>query len=362
MTLDLRSRLRGCLLGGAVGDAIGAPIEFSSLDAIRAAYGPGGLTEMLPPFHFTDDTQMTLFTCEGLLRSAMMLEAGGVSHPPTQVHDSYLRWLATQDADLFGDDAIQPAEVPLHAGMLMADVRMHRQEAPGMSCLTALRSGRAGTTGNRINDSKGCGGVMRAAPAGFLTPGVPIGGSAAEAYAAGVEVAALTHGHDFGFEPAGLLAAMVHLIMAGSSIRDAYETSRELTSDALASVIDVAVALGSGQPPSPEEIEGSLGGGWVGEEALAIAIACSIDAPDFSTGVLASINHSGDTDSTGSICGNLLGALLGVEAIPERWLRALDGADLVLEVADDCAAWIIEEPRGDVPDETFSRLFGRYVS
>lgn len=62
----------GCLLGGAVGDALGAPVEFMSLDAILRKFGPSGITEYFPAFGktgaITDDTQMTLFTAEGMLR------------------------------------------------------------------------------------------------------------------------------------------------------------------------------------------------------------------------------------------------------------------------------------------------------
>src|SRR5256885_6004739 len=68
-----RRRYRGCLLGGAVGDALGAPVEFMSLAEIRAQFGRGGITEYTTAFDrkgaITDDTQMTLFTAEGLLRA-----------------------------------------------------------------------------------------------------------------------------------------------------------------------------------------------------------------------------------------------------------------------------------------------------
>ena len=75
------SRLYGCLYGGAVGDALGAPVEFMSLAEIRARFGPSGLTEYVEqPPAFTDDTQMTLWTAEGFLRAHnRWLERGIVS-------------------------------------------------------------------------------------------------------------------------------------------------------------------------------------------------------------------------------------------------------------------------------------------
>ena len=69
-----RDRIRGSLLGGAVGDTLGAPIEFESLREIRARFGPEGLRKPAPAFGrvgaITDDTQMTLFTAEGLILAA----------------------------------------------------------------------------------------------------------------------------------------------------------------------------------------------------------------------------------------------------------------------------------------------------
>lgn len=93
-------RALGCLLGGAVGDALGAPIEFLSTDEIRARWGPEGLTNFEPHRgrrgSITDDTQMTFFTAEGLIRGAVRGRERGVSSLPSVVHHAYLRWLHTQ--------------------------------------------------------------------------------------------------------------------------------------------------------------------------------------------------------------------------------------------------------------------------
>jgi ADP-ribosyl-[dinitrogen reductase] hydrolase len=72
-----------------------------------------------------------------------------------------------------------------------------------------------------------------------------------------------------------------------------------------------------------------LGGGWVGEEALAIAVTCAIGAPDFHDGVLAAVNHAGDSDSTGTIAGNLLGAIGGTRQLPPGWLSAIELGDVI---------------------------------
>ena len=69
-----KSYYHGCLMGGAIGDAFGAPVEFMSYDKIIMKYGQEGLISLTLPFEgnralITDDTQLTLFTAEGLLRS-----------------------------------------------------------------------------------------------------------------------------------------------------------------------------------------------------------------------------------------------------------------------------------------------------
>lgn len=65
--LSMRSdKIKGCLIGGAVGDALGYPIEFMSIEQIRYKYGPSGITDYVDT-QISDDTQMTLFTLDGLL-------------------------------------------------------------------------------------------------------------------------------------------------------------------------------------------------------------------------------------------------------------------------------------------------------
>jgi ADP-ribosylglycohydrolase len=98
--LTSHSRIRGCLLGGAVDDAFGAPVEFLSLQQIRHRFGPDGIRNYARAYGrkgaVTDDTQMTLFTAEGLLRATMRMSERGICHPPSVVHHAYLRWLLTQ--------------------------------------------------------------------------------------------------------------------------------------------------------------------------------------------------------------------------------------------------------------------------
>ena len=328
---------RGCLLGGAIGDALGAAVEFDPLPMIRDRFGRAGLTDYAPAYGrsgaITDDTQMTLFTAEGLLRAA---SAGGdvVRH----THRAYLRWLSTQGGRVaFGES---------ERGWLATIPELSWRRAPGRTCLSALQSGRRGTRAERLNDSKGCGGVMRMAPVGLAAQTDP--------FAVGADLAALTHGHPSGFLGAGFLAQLVADLLAGVPLRDAADRGierlrREPEHEETVAAVEAALEAADVGDPSPGVVQ-SLGGGWVGEEALAIGLYCALVARDFEHGVLLAVNHGGDSDSTGAVAGNLLGTVHGEQGIPARWIERLELREVITAVADDL--WAVFGPERRSPDRT----------
>ena len=104
----------------------------------------------------------------------------------------------------------------------------------------------------------------------------------------------------------------------------------------LTDIIDRAILLSENELTDDLDNIHQLGAGWVGEETLGIALYCALrHRDDFSAGVIASVNHSGDSDSTGAVTGNILGALLGYDAIAEQWKQDLELSDVILEIADD---------------------------
>ena len=349
---------RGCLLGGAVGDALGAPVEFMSLVEIREMFGRSGITEFTTAFErkgaITDDTQMTLFTAEGLLR-AFVAGATKDSAVAAIVSGAYARWLATQGRapgiGLFDRD-----------GWLFAVHEMHAERVPGAGCLAALE--KMTRPGERAgNDSKGCGGVMRSAPVGLWCARLDEGASpervARHALELGALLAGLTHGHPTGRLAAGALAALVALIAHGESLTSAIARVKVLLrrypghAETLAAMMRAEVLAGAGVPRAETVID--LGEGWVADEALAIALLCALTAPDYESGVRLAVNHDGDSDSTAAITGNLLGAMHGVEAIPKRWLISLELRRVIIETADDLATfpdWPVGEfmPDSDAAD------------
>jgi ADP-ribosylglycohydrolase len=344
--ITFRSRVRGCLLGGAIGDALGAPVEFDSISSIRHAHGQAGLTDLAPDWRgetglITDDTQMTLFTVEGLIRAVVRArERGFGGSEVTLVRHAYLRWLDTQE-----HRTPPPPDGLVRTGWLREQAWLYSRRAPGNACLSGLRAVRhaglgplaaPGAPGPVNPGSKGCGTVMRSAPYGLAA------GDARAAFRMAADCAQITHGHPTGYLAAGAFAAIVFHLVHGRTTAQAVRQGLDLLREhpgheETTHAVEAAVALATQGEPSPEAVE-TLGGAWVAEEALAIAVYCTlVHEDDVERALLLSVNHSGDSDSTGAVCGNLLGARHGEEVLPARWLSRLEGRDAITELADDLA-------------------------
>jgi ADP-ribosylglycohydrolase/protein-tyrosine phosphatase len=314
---DVRSRALGCLFGGAIGDAFGYPVEFLSRRSIDKMYGPDGLQE--PVFSedgrwvVSDDTQMTLFTIEGARRAWGQDRAAVVE----SIRQSYLDWYITQHEsfrDFSGDTGLK------------ALPEMWEGRSPGGTCLSALRKGGTGTIETPINDSKGCGGVMRVAPLGVMGTLSP-----EECFWLAARAAALTHGHPSGYWSAGVLAAVVRRIFDGDPLRGAIE--KEMVQLAgLPGADEVLRFLRKAVDPVTKDIA-ELGQGWVAEEALAMGVFAALHGRSMKEVLRLAANHDGDSDSTASIAGQIYGVMTGLEEIPYEWVRRLDVVDALCLVA-----------------------------
>lgn len=359
---DPLDRFTGCLLGGAVGDALGAPVEFMKLAQILRQCGPAGVRGYVPGpdgvGRITDDTQMTLFTAEGLIRFGVRSRFRADSSPRAMVAYAYLRWLRTQgertraglEADSGGD------------GWLFGHRELHQRRAPGLTCVSALRA-MLSVDDAAINNSKGCGGVMRVAPVGLFA--WRLGWTPELAFETGTQVAGITHGHPTGELAGGALAVMILALADGATLSQAAYAAKQCLlprpgHEETLAAIEHAERLARSDTRHDLAIA-RLGEGWVAEEALAISLYCALVATSFSEGVLMAVNHDGDSDSTGSITGNLLGTLLGVQAIPPQWLEPLELRDVIAELAGDLygfAEWDIGEEGGD--EELRRRVRAKY--
>ncbi|QFU94756.1 ADP-ribosylglycohydrolase family protein [Amycolatopsis sp. YIM 10] len=348
--LTRAERFRGSILAGAVGDALGAAREFDPMERIRQLHGPAGITDLVPAFgglgKITDDTQMTLFTLEGLIRGHAHLRRGGQTGLEHFVQSAYQRWLHTQD--YAWEDCRGPHDPsPEPDGWLISHRELFSRRAPGKTCLTALMSygnnGRMGSFTHQLNTSKGCGGVMRTAPAA-LWPGDP-----AAVFGVGAMAAALSHSHPTGYLSAGALSVIVRHLIDGGSLPSAVEEAfrqlaRRPQHEETTAALRFAVRLAEQGPPTPEKIATIDGGGWIGESALAIAVYVALTTDNLDDALLAAVNHSGDSDSTGAICGNIAGALYGPNAIRASWLERLELRGAIEELVADALAEFGPEP------------------
>ena len=342
----LQDRIRGSLIGGAIGDALGYPVEFIySFEGIQARYGERGITRLDTKQHWldeteqvgkavlSDDTQMTLFTANGLLnakRKGISLKYG--------ICRAYIEWYLTQVgrwSNKYKDCWI--ARVP----------ELNKRRAPGNTCMSSLNAIYSGR--EPMNNSKGCGGVMRVAPIPLyalaegrmtITDSDRLAGDAAE----------ITHQHPLGYIPAALVAHIIYRLAENESpsrndfecyIHEGVEAIKALfpqypyDANYMGELTSKAIELADNNKSDVENVE-SIGGGWTGEEALAIAIYCTLKYFDnFEEAMIAAVNHSGDSDSTGAVTGNILGAAIGYEAIPQFYKDDLEMHDLILHMADD---------------------------
>jgi ADP-ribosylglycohydrolase len=344
---EVRDRIEAMLLGGAIGDALGAGLEFLGAHEVQRLVGPAGPTTFLPAYGrsgaITDDTQMTLFTAEGLIRARVRAELKGICNLPSVVRYAYVRLLSTQGIEPHPSD--QGCGSAWRNGWLLAQPELHARRAPGRTCIAGLLDGRIGTLAEPLNTSKGCGTVMRVAPVAVLhLAGV-------DAFAVGCETAALTHGHATAILAAGALALTLGYVLEGASLHTALDLSRarlrgerghEETERALAA----AVALAASPTPPSMHAVASLGPGWVAEEALSVAVYCALVAPDPLAGLRLAVTHGGDSDSTGAIAGHLLGALHGSARLPADLVRDVEARDVIRQVAHDLCAHLLERPSG----------------
>lgn len=372
-----KSRIHGCLLGGALGDSLGYAIEFDSITAIRSRFGADGLRDFAAldgGSHFSDDTQMTLYTVDGLVEALEWANSGVGADANACVWLAYLRWLNTQ-----GVSAPEAAPRPQPRWIDGQPVLQHRR-APGNACLSGLATGEMGTVYRPVNpDSKGCGTVMRSAPFGLI-PHIP----ADSVYKLSANAASLTHGHPSARQSAGVFSLLIHSLLQGQDLLEAAQAAADhVRSDAEAApelleristalrIASGAAASGTGPgepagPPSgpasgpasgpgtetgallgPEDLVRELGEGWVAEEALAVGLYAVLatapghrdrPAEHFKAAIALAINHSGDSDSTGSIAGNILGAYYGEQCLPEDWLAALEGPEVIRGMAEQLVA------------------------
>ena len=337
----LMDRIKGSLIGGAIGDALGYPVEFESRNWILKKYGEKGITRFETNARWrngevhgnkaivSDDTQMTLFTAIGLIdaekQNIPLID--GIRH-------AYVDWYMTQ----MGGKAVY--------GSWIADLdELNVERAPGITCMSAMDAISSGMEAK--NNSKGCGGVMRVAPIGLYAAVGKMTIEEADRLAG--QAASLTHKHPLGFLPAALMSHVIYRLatdvtptresMKGyvqegiAMLREEYvECPKDV--ECMAKLAKLAIELVDNGRSDADNVA-RLGEGWSGEEALAIGLYCALQHFDnFEKTMIAAVNHTGDSDSTGSVAGNLLGAAIGYDALPSYYKDDVELHDVITQIAE----------------------------
>lgn len=340
-------KVLGCLIGGAAGDALGYPVEFSSWAEIQREYGENGIQHYElngdGVAEISDDTQMTIFTANGLIFWSTRGHTHGVAgYPDFYIKFAYNDWLRTQKGERCSNTWVGK------------DPRLHARRAPGMTCLSALEAVARGLEVR--NDSKGCGGVMRVAPIALFAD-IDHLGEPMLPHQCAAEVAAITHKHPLGFLTAAYLEALLEVLQKEkcdsaaefeAAMAKAWEVFQRSNDEKsaygnlypgecreMSEIISKAVRLAKGEMGDVEAIH-EIGGGWVAEETLAIALfSCLRHFGDFACTIRSAVNHSGDSDSTGSVAGQIMGLILGASRIPDAFKTNLELLDLLETLAHD---------------------------
>lgn len=349
-TTNKLDRCRGSLIGGAIGDALGYEVEFLSLSNIRNRFGENGIADYVlhnGVAEFSDDTQMSLFTAEGLLTA---ITEG--NHNDSYVHSSlrrgYEHWYATQTRNPH----------PMSNSWLTNIRSLWSRRAPGMTCMEAMHQISFGDGSPVENNSKGCGGVMRVAPIGIFSAAHPNKLDLEHAGNLAGYASAITHKHPLSTYSSMAFAMIVTECIAKENIDQekfkfividrvfkllGSRFKRDTHLADLFNLILKAMWYATAKESDTDAIR-ALGKGWVAEETLAIAIFSVIRyIDDFEKCIRCAVNHSGDSDSTGAVAGNIIGAIQGYNVIPKKFLTNLEIHNVLVSVADDLGGFSSEE-------------------
>nr|WP_199294136.1 ADP-ribosylglycohydrolase family protein [Streptomyces sp. SID8499] len=353
---DFRSRVRGTLLGAALGDALGAPVDRLDLAGIQAAHGPEGVVDLLPAHGrrgaVSHLTQLTLFSVDGLIRAQVRRDTGAW-HPPTDLHRAYLRWAATQRD--WGPDERRAED-----GWLAREEWLYARRDATRALLLGFGDEVMGTLEAPKNPGEpGPEAAARSAPFGLL-----VGWEPQLVVQLAVECAAQSHGHPSACLAAGAYAVIVHALARGDDLDGAVQKALALlavrpghqpVSDALQHALG-AVRQGM---PGPGRVA-ELAGEGTAEESLAVAVYCALVGEDVRHGLCLAVNQDGPSGAAGALTGGLLGALHGETALPPAWLAELEGRPTLLVLADDFAMEMTQGPALHGPTGSSPGWLARY--
>jgi ADP-ribosylglycohydrolase len=296
-TPDLESKLRGYFFGTACADALGRPVEHLTLEQIRGKYGEDGILELPPESPWTDDTQLMLVLARGLLHGAE-LELPGLMD---KIAEELVLWL--DEPDLGAGATTRGAALNLREGIYWS------------------RSG--------IN-SKTCGSLMRVGILGFIFRNDP------EKLIKAASISGrITHTHPSADAASVAGAYAVKLALDGVAPEEMFLPLLRVTegiSDEFTEALKASYELAHSNLGDEEALQ-KLGQGWYADETFALAYFCILRYPDdYKKAVQTAVNITGDSDSVGSVAGGILGARLGIKAVPVSWVESVKEREVLEEM------------------------------
>ena len=334
--MDGAERFVGCMLGGAAGDALGYLIEYVDLKTIHKKYGPYGLRTVLKLEAngkrgiISDDTQLALFTADGLLWA----KYDGLA-PEEGLYRSYMRWYYTQTERIIRPEHARWMKKQAHEESLgydlMGEPLLFARRAPGKACLIALASGLRFTKEKKANACKSSA-ALRTGPVGLF-----YAGDADAAFAVGCRAALLTHGGATAYLAAGTFSTVISLLAAGKTLGQAVVGAFERLQQeeggvelwkTLQAAVDEAMS-----DRNPVRSMKKLGLGWNADEALALSLYCVMKTTSLKDAVIMACNQDGDSDTCGAVSGSIAGALYGAKDVPKNWLTHMVCLDLLQGLA-----------------------------
>lgn len=291
-----RSRFRGCLLGLAVGDALGTTLEFrapGSFAPLTDMVG-GGPFELLPG-QWTDDTSMALCLAHSLLYCRGFDAIDQMNRYCNWYRHGYMS--STGECFDIGGTVRQALEAYLRSGDPFS--------------------------GSQAESSAGNGSLMRIAPVAMYfahSPMATVAGMAADS-------SRTTHGAAEAVDACVLFAAQLCMALAG------HDKPGILSGHGVQPRTPKIAALARRDHTAVDAAE-IRGSGYV-VDALAAALWCFATTDDYASAVLRAANLGNDADTTAAICGQLAGAYYGLEGIPPAWRQKLHDGSMLLTLADD---------------------------
>ena len=289
---DVRERAYATLLGSALGDALGATVEFCTQSEIRAQYGVlrkivGGGWLRLKPGEVTDDTQMSLCIARSL---------AAVGWSPSDIAERFAAWFKGWPVDV------------------------------GNTCRRGIaRYINHGTLAGPFNEGDaGNGAAMRVAPVALATLA---DGRLLERWA--VEQGHITHNHPLSDAACVLIGRLIHMGCTGQP-RERLQRKVE----------DVVAKF----PPFRFSPFRGLATAYV-VDTMQTVLHHFLSTHSFEECLVATVNQGGDADTTGAIAGAIAGAFYGPAQLPEHWVRKLAPA-LVYEIQDLSGHLVERSPLG----------------